>query len=76
MTGFYVFFVPVISSIIASFKNNKSSPMTLRSWIAVIISLIGLFLLSGATIDDMSIGTVDLIYNMIYNIQHLMKSFT
>eukprot|EP01041_Mallomonas_annulata_P000485 gene485-911_t len=53
MTGFYVFFVPIVSSCISS--KNKSQ-ITYKTWLSITISVIGLFLLSDASIQDMSIG--------------------
>lgn len=55
IAGFDLFLTPIFSLFIPTFKlNAKPQPST---WLAVSISLVGLFLLSGMTWDDMEMGT-------------------
>ena len=54
IAGFDLFLTPIFSLFIPTFKQNaKPSPST---WVAVGTAMMGLFLLSGAQLDDMEMG--------------------
>ena len=54
IAGFDLFLTPVFSLFAPTFKHNaKPVPST---WVAVMIAIFGLFLLSGSTLDDMELG--------------------
>jgi drug/metabolite transporter (DMT)-like permease len=54
IAGFDLFLTPIFSLCIPTFKSNAAIDMT--TWIAVFFSIFGIFLLSGATMDDMEVG--------------------
>lgn len=59
IAGFDLFLTPIFSLFIPTFKRNgKPSPST---WVAVGISIFGLYLLSDADISDLQIGTGELL---------------
>jgi drug/metabolite transporter (DMT)-like permease len=55
IAGFDLFLTPIFSCCIASFKKSAQH-IEVTTWIAVFLSIFGIFLLSGATIDDMEVG--------------------
>lgn len=54
IAGFDIFLTPIFALCIPSFKKNGKPTPSL--WLAVGLSLIGLYLLSGSSLEDMDIG--------------------
>lgn len=54
IAGFDLFLTPILSLVIPSFKRNGKPKFS--TWVAVFISLIGLYFLSGSRLDEFEIG--------------------
>eukprot|EP01035_Chromulina_nebulosa_P033655 gene33655-45074_t len=54
IAGFDIFLTPIFALCVPSFKRNGKPNSS--TWIAVTVSLLGLFMLSGSSMEDMEIG--------------------
>lgn len=54
IAGFDLFLTPMFACCIHTHKAHAS--MDAQTWVAVCLSVVGIFFLSGASLDDLSIG--------------------
>lgn len=71
LTGFYVFFVPVILLVVF---HTKPHPIV---WVCAPLALLGLYLLNGATLDEINSGDIFIIVSSVFWALHvLLVGFT
>lgn len=66
LTGFYVFFVPLIMLVV--FRNTPHFIV----WICAPLALLGLYLLNGATLDQINSGDIIIIFSAIFWALHVL----
>jgi len=69
IAGFDLFLIPIFTLLLPTMKPNGR--ISINTWVAVMISLCGLYLLSGASISDLNLGrgeTITLISTLFWTV--------